>query len=44
VAALSQLISVDPALPPGDSTTRTDIMTAEFLQVVLWDHFSRRKN
>lgn len=38
-----QIISVDPAVTPGDNTTRTEIVTTEHLQVVLWDHFTRRK-
>ena len=39
-----KVIVVDPAAPPGDNTTRTEIAAAgEHLQVVLWDHFARRK-
>lgn len=38
-----QIISVNPSETPGDNTTRTEITTSEHLQVVVWDHFARRK-
>ena len=38
-----KVINVDPALPPGDNTTRTEIKTNEYAQVVIYDHMTRRK-
>jgi len=38
-----KVVNVDPAAPPGDNTTRTEIRTPEYAQVVIYDHFSRRK-
>jgi hypothetical protein len=38
-----KVINVDPRANPGDNTTRTEIRTAECLQAVVWDHFTRRK-
>lgn len=39
-----KVINVDPRAPSaGDNTTRTEIATEEHAQVVLWDHFTRRK-
>lgn len=38
-----KVINVDPKANPGDNTTRTEIRTSEHLQVVIYDHFTRRK-
>jgi len=38
-----KIINVDPCLPPGDNTTRTEIKTHEYQQVVIYDHMTRRK-
>jgi len=38
-----QVINVDPKSNPGDNTTRTEIRTGEYLQCVIYDHFTRRK-
>ena len=37
-----KVINVDPTANPGDNTTRTELRTSEYAQVVLFDHFSRR--
>jgi len=39
-----KLINVDPKAKPGDNSTRTVIETDEYLQVVIYDHMTRRKN
>jgi len=39
-----KLINVDPNKPPGDNTKRVEIATDEYVQVVLYDHMTRRKN
>eukprot|EP00833_Pecoramyces_ruminatium_P015889 jgi/Orpsp1_1/1189921/evm.model.d7180000075465.2 len=40
-----KIINVDPKeLKPGDNSTRTEIPTHEYIQVVIYDHFTRRKN
>lgn len=39
-----KVINVDPKANPGDNTTRTEIKTHEYLQVVIYDHMTRRKN
>lgn len=40
-----KVINVDPnAKAPGDNSTRTEIKTSEYLQVVLYDHMTRRKS
>jgi len=37
-------INVDPNSLPGDNSTRTDIKgTDDYLQVVIFDHMTRRK-
>lgn len=41
--AAAQVINVDPRASPGDNTTRTEIRTGEYLQCVIYDHFTRRK-
>ncbi|KAI8818984.1 uncharacterized protein EV422DRAFT_551132 [Fimicolochytrium jonesii] len=39
-----KIINVDPKEPkPGDNTTRTHIVTDEHIQVVIYDHLTRRK-
>jgi len=39
-----KIINVDPSLvTPGDNTTRTEIETHEYQQVVIYDHMTRRK-
>jgi hypothetical protein len=39
-----KVINVDPkAASPGDNTTRTEIKTPEYMQVVIYDHRTRRK-
>ncbi|XP_072479331.1 cilia- and flagella-associated protein 299 isoform X1 [Notamacropus eugenii] len=38
-----KIINVDPKLHPGDNSTRTPIQTDLYLQVVIYDHVSRRK-
>jgi hypothetical protein len=35
------VINVDPAAPAGDNTTRTEVRTGEYLQAVLFDHYTR---
>ena len=39
-----KVINVDPKQPPGDNSTRTEISTTEYLQVVIYDHMTRRKS
>lgn len=39
-----KVINVDPNAPPGDNTTRTEIQTPEYRQVVIYDHMTRRKS
>lgn len=38
-----KLINVNPEVAPGDNTTRTEIETDEYIQVVLYDHTTRRR-
>uniref|UniRef100_K3WH77 Cilia- and flagella-associated protein 299 n=1 Tax=Globisporangium ultimum (strain ATCC 200006 / CBS 805.95 / DAOM BR144) TaxID=431595 RepID=K3WH77_GLOUD len=38
-----KVVNVDPKANPGDNSTRTEIKTKEYLQVVLYDHMTRRK-
>lgn len=38
-----KVINVDPKATPGDNSTRTEIKTKEYLQIVLYDHMTRRK-
>lgn len=37
-----KVINVDPKANPGDNSTRTEIHTDEYLQVICWDHQTRR--
>jgi len=39
-----KVINVDPKASPGDNSTRTEIQTDEYLQVVIYDHMTRRKS
>jgi hypothetical protein len=39
-----KVISVDPRIKPGDNTTRQELQTGEYLQVVLYDHVTRRRS
>jgi hypothetical protein len=39
-----KVINVDPKQSPGDNSTRTEIKTNEYLQVVIYDHMTRRKS
>ena len=39
-----KVINVDPSANPGDNSTRTEISTKEYLQVVIYDHMTRRKS
>jgi len=38
-----KIINVNPEVPPGDNTTRTEVATSEYVQVVLYDHSTRRR-
>eukprot|EP01086_Lenisia_limosa_P004058 TRINITY_DN1897_c0_g1_i1.p1 TRINITY_DN1897_c0_g1~~TRINITY_DN1897_c0_g1_i1.p1 ORF type:complete len:238 (-),score=51.41 TRINITY_DN1897_c0_g1_i1:216-929(-) len=38
-----KVINVDPKSPPGDNSVRYEIKTKEYVQVVLFDHLTRRK-
>lgn len=39
-----KVINVDPKSNPGDNTTRTEIRSPlEYTQIVIYDHFTRRK-
>jgi len=38
-----KIINVNPEMPPGDNTTRTEIVTSEYIQAVLYDHSTRRR-
>ena len=39
-----KIINVDPDADTGDNSTRTEIETNEYLQAVVYDHMTRRKN
>jgi len=39
-----KLINVDPRAKPGDNSTRTEIETEEYMQVVIYDHVTRRRS
>ena len=39
-----KVINVDPQSRPGDNSIRTEIPTNEYLQVVIYDHMTRRKS
>ncbi len=38
-----KVINVDPDADCGDNSTRTELITDEYVQVVLYDHVARRK-
>eukprot|EP01138_Halocafeteria_seosinensis_P010937 gb/GECG01011171.1/.p1 GENE.gb/GECG01011171.1/~~gb/GECG01011171.1/.p1 ORF type:complete len:258 (+),score=33.20 gb/GECG01011171.1/:1-774(+) len=38
-----KVLNVDPKASPGDNSTRTEIETDEYVQVVIYDHMTRRK-
>ena len=38
-----KLINVNPEVSPGDNTTRLELDTTEYMQVVIYDHTSRRR-
>lgn len=38
-----KVVNVDPKANPGDNSTRTEIKASEYLQVVIYDHMTRRK-
>ncbi|XP_004383166.1 cilia- and flagella-associated protein 299 isoform X2 [Trichechus manatus latirostris] len=38
-----KILNVDPKTPPGDNSTRMSIQTDLYMQVVIFDHISRRK-
>lgn len=39
-----KVLNVDPRVRPGDNSTRTEVADPEYLQVVLFDHVTRRRN
>mmetsp|Transcript_15759 Transcript_15759/g.46582 ORF Transcript_15759/g.46582 Transcript_15759/m.46582 type:complete len:239 (-) Transcript_15759:358-1074(-) len=39
-----KVINVDPHARPGDNSMRTELLTDEFAQVVLFDHVTRRRS
>lgn len=39
-----KVLRVAPGAPPGDNTCRTVLATQEYLQVVLFDHVTRRRS
>jgi hypothetical protein len=39
-----KVMNVDPRSNPGDNSTRTQLATEEYLQVVLYDHVTRRSS
>ena len=38
-----KVLNVDPRSAPGEDTTRTEVVTEEYLQVVLFDHHTRAR-
>ncbi len=39
-----KVINVDPRARPGDNSTRTELPTHEYMQVVIYDHVTRRRS
>ena len=39
-----KVINVDPRAKPGDNSTRTELKTEEYMQVVIYDHVTRRRS
>ncbi len=38
-----KIVNVNPEMNPGDNTTRTELSTSEYVQVVFYDHSTRRR-
>ncbi|ORZ32122.1 hypothetical protein BCR44DRAFT_1539038 [Catenaria anguillulae PL171] len=38
-----KVVNVDPKADPGDNTERKELVSMEYIQVVLYDHLTRRK-
>lgn len=38
-----KIVNVNPESEPGDNTTRTELHTKEYIQVVFYDHSTRRR-
>jgi len=38
-----KVINVNPALSPGDNTTRLELPSDEYVQIVIYDHTTRRR-
>lgn len=38
-----KIVNVNPETDPGDNTTRTELATKEYIQVVFYDHSTRRR-
>lgn len=38
-----KIVNVNPEMNPGDNTTRTEVSTPEYVQVVFYDHSTRRR-
>ena len=38
-----RIINVNPEVDPGDNSTRIELKTEEYIQVVLYDHTTRRR-
>lgn len=38
-----KVINMDPNANPGDNSTRTNFQTDEYMQVVIYDHITRRR-
>ena len=38
-----KIVNVNPESEPGDNTTRVEIPTKEYVQVVMYDHSTRRR-
>lgn len=38
-----KIVNVNPEMNPGDNTTRTELTTPEYVQVVFYDHSTRRR-
>lgn len=39
-----KVVNVDPGVPPGDNSSRNELDCEDYLQVVIFDHLTRRKN
>jgi hypothetical protein len=38
-----KIVNVNPETEPGDNTTRTELNAKEYIQVVFYDHSTRRR-